>query len=1251
MSDHENSDRSGSSRIYKEPYSAYHPIPNIQDYGEAVHVRDKYATHQKQNKTGIFKAAKERLLHSKQETGRNPTSRKLYNSQNLNCDFSSKQDDDGYSMHHASTREESTPCATSSHDTRATGNHSKTMAAGDQKSDHGEVMRSEHQGRWVTDPVTHLPIYISDSTCSELGSMPENQVPTDGLRNHGDIDHGSQDDREQKAAHRGIQALFPPPSYDAIGKQLASILKTALTAGLSIILGVVFLLLFSARLCSRDSQSLTYAERKMGWSYFSFSFNALLLLGVLLGILVLLGLRTWAEKKFLAAWEDGMWDALRTREIGRSSDAVPESVQWLNSLLRSIWPLVNPDLFTGLADTLEDVMQASLPRLVRMISIDDLGQGNEAFHLLGIKWLPAGDAKKDVSASRQAQGSHRENSETGSTEIDADPHPEGTMSAEADLSDKGEALPKGMEAEEGNFVNVEVGFSYRAPNSSKTLRFQAKNAHLYLIFYLPGGIQFPVWVELRGMVGSMRMRLQLCPDPPFVALCTLTLLGQPKVELSCVPLAQKGLNIMNLPLVSSFVQRSIDAALAEYVAPKSLTLDLKGLLVGDEFKTDVTAKGVLVIRIIGAVGFKEGDSSLGGLRDGSSDPYVAVGWAKFGKPVWSTRIIHDNMEPVWEETAFVLVGPNELNAAERLRVQLWDSDRTSADDDLGRVEVDLEVIMSDQRSFTQMWHRCDGFRALNPDEEMPGKLTWSVGYFPKSRIQKKQLEGQTLEPDIRTVEQLECQVTEDVRKKMREASNQDQSPEVRQQEAQDLKIREDNMVASTCPSQEFPAGILSLQIHQLSGVEFEHMNKPRDATEGEQDTVAESDDLPSSYCTVILNHQSIFKTRTKPKTSEPFFNAATERFIRDWRSTELMVSVRDARIHENDPLMGLIYLPLRQVLRHKSQVIESYPIVGGIGYGRARISLVFRSVRLQLPAVLQLPTGWEYGTVDVAECSITESELPPSLHNLRLKISTSLAHGKVYPGKSNAGKKHWYGRRGRNLRLAVQQRYRSCLVVEFRKNRLGLDGTSAFAILWLQNIPDDEEVSIRLPIFHGEKAALVRAASSYSCDDGEQIGFITIVVKFWRGLNRFHRGLARKNTKIHHVLEVLSTAMDNREVESAIIDDEEGAEEVSRSNSDDGQSDSDEPDGFRDELKAASGTRRTLGDEDGNSRSRETTSLRHLQGYNDHSDQLHRHNRGLMQWKGARTATWMKSKITDGKEQLVDSLKHHNRDPGIETEV
>ncbi len=33
-------------------------------------------------------------------------------------------------------------------------------------------------------------------------------------------------------------------------------------------------------------------------------------------------------------------------------------------------------------------MQASLPKLVRMVSVEDLGQGSESFRILGVRWLP-----------------------------------------------------------------------------------------------------------------------------------------------------------------------------------------------------------------------------------------------------------------------------------------------------------------------------------------------------------------------------------------------------------------------------------------------------------------------------------------------------------------------------------------------------------------------------------------------------------------------------------------------------------------------------------------------------------------------------------------------------------------------------------------------------------------------------------------------------------------------------------------------
>lgn len=149
---------------------------------------------------------------------------------------------------------------------------------------------------------------------------------------------------------------------------------------------------------------------------------------------------------------------------------------------------------------------------------------------------------------------------------------------------------------------------------------------------------------------------------------------------------------MDVPLISNFVQSAVDAAMNEYVAPKSLTLDLKAMLAGDDFKHDTVARGVLVVRIHRAFDFKASDLGIPLVSEGSSDPYVSVGWAKFGKPQFSTRVLVDNMEPYWEEQTTLTIGPEELDAEESIRLQLWDSDRGTADDDLGRIEVSLKEV-------------------------------------------------------------------------------------------------------------------------------------------------------------------------------------------------------------------------------------------------------------------------------------------------------------------------------------------------------------------------------------------------------------------------------------------------------------------------------------------------------------------------------------------------------------------------------
>lgn len=57
--------------------------------------------------------------------------------------------------------------------------------------------------------------------------------------------------------------------------------------------------------------------------------------------------------------------------------------------------------------------------------------------------------------------------------------------------------------------------------------------------------------------------------------------------------------------------------------------------------------------------------------------------------MFSTRVIQKELNPVWEETAVVPLDTTSIRIGEKLSIQLWDSDRFSADDVLGQVDVDI----------------------------------------------------------------------------------------------------------------------------------------------------------------------------------------------------------------------------------------------------------------------------------------------------------------------------------------------------------------------------------------------------------------------------------------------------------------------------------------------------------------------------------------------------------------------------------
>lgn len=257
---------------------------------------------------------------------------------------------------------------------------------------------------------------------------------------------------------------------------------------------------------------------------------------------------------------------------------------------------------------LEDALQASLPKLVHAVRVADIGQGLVPMRILAIRWLDAGSAAEDKD---------------------------------------------GMKAEEGDFVNMEIAFAYRAKAvSGNGLKERSGNAHVFLEFYVAGGVMFPVWVELTGFLATARIRIQLTPNPPFFSIMTMTLLGQPMIKLDCTPLAKSFLNIMDVPGLSGWVQNSINTAVAEYVSPRSLNVDLKTILMGRE-KMDTDAVGIIVVTVKCAKGYKPGDSrKLKSDEAKNGDPYVTIGWSKWGKPMWSTRCA---FQKIFNDINFILL--------------------------------------------------------------------------------------------------------------------------------------------------------------------------------------------------------------------------------------------------------------------------------------------------------------------------------------------------------------------------------------------------------------------------------------------------------------------------------------------------------------------------------------------------------------------------------------------------------------------
>ncbi|EGG09082.1 uncharacterized protein MELLADRAFT_77186 [Melampsora larici-populina 98AG31] len=354
-----------------------------------------------------------------------------------------------------------------------------------------------------------------------------------------------------------------------------------------------------------------------------------------------------------------------------------ESVEWINSALASLWPLISPDIFRPVIDLLEDTLKVLAPGIVTTVRVDELDQGRNSIRLVAFKTLDAEDpwVKNQIKVSD---------------------------------------LP-------GEFINLEVEFTYRRKHDSAE---PASSAHFVAYFGI--GVQkiasceMPVFVQIDGLHGKIKLRVQLIAVPPFVQMTTFSFSHLPQVEITAKPM--HGFNVMSLPVISHFIRASVDVLLGQFCLPSSYTLDLSRILLGNDALMRPRHVGVIAIALHSASNLKVSD-----ILNHTSDPYVSISFMKSAsKPLFSTLIHFRTLDPIFEEMAFVLITPDQLLEKERLCLTVCHSDRISSDNVLGKVEVDLQTAVQSRGSMTT--HNSE-LTARLPGYTVQGSLSWSVGYF------------------------------------------------------------------------------------------------------------------------------------------------------------------------------------------------------------------------------------------------------------------------------------------------------------------------------------------------------------------------------------------------------------------------------------------------------------------------------------------------------------------------------------------
>lgn len=356
MSGVEDIEAAQGRKNYKKPHNAHNPIPTISKYREEKQKRqEQYGQPEQGNEVStrerigdafdVFKHGRE----NEEQAGDAGHYQAI--NKNLIQDEPEAEDHAG-EVQQSSKQSQGLPQNNDADDGMEDTTEGHLQKSQDPKKARKEMKKFNADGteREVTDPITHLPVRIHDFTDHDLkttaknpppfGSEPRTMTGMDGV-NKSD-EHLEEEEQESRDAHTAMQVLFPPPDFDRTRAEITNVYMQAVTVGLAAV--AVSLMTVNA---------LFWPTRHAtGWTRQAFKAAELSTMAAVSAAIILF-MRQWSENKIKNVWDVEVWQAERGRGQKLAKSRTAESTQWLNSLFASVWPLINPDLFMSISDTLE----------------------------------------------------------------------------------------------------------------------------------------------------------------------------------------------------------------------------------------------------------------------------------------------------------------------------------------------------------------------------------------------------------------------------------------------------------------------------------------------------------------------------------------------------------------------------------------------------------------------------------------------------------------------------------------------------------------------------------------------------------------------------------------------------------------------------------------------------------------------------------------------------------------------------------